>query len=323
MEPNLYILLAALVLDWFAGEPNIIWSRITHPVVLLGKSIGFVEKRFNRSEYTDVQRYKYGAASVSICIIGAVLAGVLLEWLLSAFVVFGAGIEIFIVFVLLAQRSLYDHVQAISTGFETSGLEGARDAVGLIVGRNPQSLDETGIVRAGIESLAENFSDGVVAPAFWYVIFGLPGLLAYKMINTADSMIGYRNDRYEWFGKAAAQIDDLANWLPARLSVLFIALAGWVCRGWRSGVDAFICAVRDSGLHASPNAGWPEGAMAGALGVALGGPRDYGEIKVRQSYINAAGDRKLNIGHISAALKVFSLACYSLWFIVLLLAIVL
>jgi adenosylcobinamide-phosphate synthase len=220
------------------------------------------------------------------------------------------------VFVLLAQRSLHDHVLAVATGFQQGGLEGGRDAVAMIVGRDPAMLDESGIVRASIESLAENFSDGVVAPAFWYCVFGLPGLFAYKMINTADSMIGYRNEKYLWFGRAAAQIDDLANWLPARLSTLILAGGVWSSKGNQSAKKSIAIAFRDAGLHRSPNAGWPEASMAGGMDVALGGPRRYPHETVQQAYINASGRMELSAADIKPALNVFAKTCGVLWALV-------
>jgi adenosylcobinamide-phosphate synthase len=167
-----------------------------------------------------------------------------------------------------------------------------------------------------VESLAENFCDGVIAPAFWYLVFGLPGLITYKMINTADSMIAHKNQQYLHFGRVTAQIDDLANWLPARLSSIIIALGGAIEFGPNRGMDAISVAMRDAGLHRSPNAGWPEAAMAGACRIALGGPRRYGNETVPQAFINATGKRDLGPGDISLAMDVFTYACFSLWVVV-------
>ena len=186
---------------------------------------------------------------------------------------------------LVAARSLYEHVQAVATPLGEGDETGAREAVSRIVGRNPETLDASAMSRAALESLAENASDGVVAPLFWGALFGLPGIAAYKAINTLDSMIGYRNDRYEDFGKAAAIIDDIANWVPARLTGGLIALVA-KARG-----TAFRTMRRDARSHRSPNAGWPEAAMAGALGVRLSGPRMYDGVATDDPWLNGvAGD---------------------------------
>jgi adenosylcobinamide-phosphate synthase len=175
----------------------------------------------------------------------------------------------------------------------------------MIVGRDPETLDHAGVCRAAVESLAENFSDGVVAPALWYAVFGLPGLFAYKMLNTADSMIGHRNVRYADFGRAAAIADDWANWPAARLSAFLVAAGAAVVRGLKSGRRALGVAVTDHGLHRSPNAGWPEAAMAGALCLALAGPRIYGGERVAEPMLNGAGRRGATAGDIEAGLAVY------------------
>lgn len=313
--PNpLFILLIALVLDWYFGEPEVLWSRFTHPIVLFGKAVAYVDKKLNHEQDSSDNQYKKGAVGISILLLIALVSAFLLEGIISFLGFFGFFLELFIVFVLLAQKSLSDHVGAVADGLKTDGLQGGRKAVGMIVGRDPSSLDQSGVSRAAIESLAENFSDGVVAPAFWYAVFGLPGIVVYKMINTADSMIAYRNEKYLWFGRVAAQIDDLANWLPARISAIIIALGA----GMLNGVDAFknamIVALRDSGLHRSPNAGWPEAAMAGGANIALGGPRIYPEETVQQAYLNSSGKRDLGVKDITHAIQIFTLACFSLWF---------
>ena len=179
----------------------------------------------------------------------------------------------------------------------------------MIVGRDPEALDQAGVSRAAIESLAENFSDGIVAPAFWYALLGLPGLLAYKMLNTADSMIGHLNERHRDFGWAAAKLDDAANWPAARLSALLIATGAGLVKGVPAMRRAADMALTDSGLHRSPNAGWPEAAMAGALGLALAGPRQYGGEMVMEASLNAPGRKDADAGDIQAALAVYRRAC--------------
>ncbi|MEM9332176.1 MAG: adenosylcobinamide-phosphate synthase CbiB [Pseudomonadota bacterium] len=312
-ESSLLILLIALILDWVLGEPPALWSRFPHPIVLFGKAVAWADSHLNLSSERDSVRYKKGAVAIALLILIALIVGLFLTWVVAAVPLFGVGIEAFVVFVLLAQRSLFDHVSAVCDGMKERGLIGGQEAVGMIVGRDPKVLDKSGVSRAAIESLAENFSDGVVAPAFWYVIFGLPGILVYKMINTADSMIAYRNEKYLWFGRATAQIDDLANWVPARLSAIILAFGAALHQGLDAAKNALRCAWRDAGLHRSPNAGWPEAAMAGAINIALGGPRQYSEEAVLQPYINASGRERLEAGDIDIALGVFSQACYALW----------
>lgn len=314
MHDPLFILLLALILDWHFGEPVALWSRLPHPIVLFGKAVSFIDKRFNHVKDKPESQYKKGAISISFLLFSALMGAFLLEWLIGFLWVFGFFIELFIVFVLLAQKSLADHVEAVAEGLKDDGLKGGRKAVAMIVGRDPSSLDKQGVSRAAIESLAENFSDGVVAPAFWYAVFGLPGIIVYKMINTADSMIAYRNEKYLWFGRVAAQIDDLANWLPARLSAILIALGAGMLNGVNAFRNAMIVALRDSGLHRSPNAGWPEAAMAGGADIALGGPRIYPEETVQQAYLNSAGKHDLGVKDIKQAIQIFALACFSLWF---------
>lgn len=313
MSDQALILFLALVIDWFVGDPAGLWQRLPHPVALFGRAIGFLENHLNREGDEPAVAGRKGAVVISGLIIGAIVTGLMLDWLISISGLFGGLIEVAIVWVLLAQKSLFDHVDDVASGLRHYGLAGGRRAVAKIVGRDPELLDESGVSRAGIESLAENLCDGVVAPAFWYLVFGLPGLLSYKMINTADSMIAYKDQRYLHFGRATAMIDDLANWLPARFSAILLAMGGLIQFGPAAGKAAIATAMRDSGLHRSPNAGWPEGAMAGACGFALGGPRVYREETVSQAFINGAGRQKLGVNDIVMALNVYSYACYCLW----------
>src|SRR5690606_16048071 len=227
---------------------------------------------------------------VALCILIGLAIENLLPFLGSA----GALIEIIIVAVFLAQKSLADHVKAVANGLREEGIEGGRKAVSMIVGRNPEQLDEGGVSRAAVESLAENASDGIVAPAFWFLVGGLPGLFAYKLINTADSMIGHMNERYRHFGRFAARLDDVANFVPARLTGLLAVLACGLNMGKESGRKAFRVMRADARLHRSPNAGWPEAAFAGGLGLALAGPRRYGTEKVDGPMLNASGKRSAN-----------------------------
>jgi adenosylcobinamide-phosphate synthase len=279
------ILLAALLLDAALGEPRWLWSRLPHPAVLMGRIIGWCDARFN-----DGTRAR-GLMVVAGLVMGAGLLGLgvaalPLGWLWSTL----------IVAMLLAQRSLVAHVRAVADGLRYGPGEGRR-AVAMIVGRDTNALDGPGVARAAIESAAENFSDGVIAPAFWFLIAGLPGILIYKLVNTADSMIGYRTPRHQDFGWAAARLDDVLNWIPARLTAGLIALAFWSER-------ALDVTQQDARLHRSPNAGWPEAAMAGVLDVALAGPRSYhGELR-DFPWVNAGGNRDIGGTEIEAAIAV-------------------
>ena len=208
---------------------------------------------------------------------------------------------------LVAQRSLYEHVAAVAAALGTGGLDGGREAVRHIVGRDPMSLDAHGVARAAIESLAENFSDGVVAPVFWYLLLGLPGLFAYKMANTLDSMIGHRTPRYRAFGWAAARLDDVLNTVPAPLSGVLLAIAAVFAKKCRPG-HALAIMLRDGRKHHSPNAGWPESAMAGALGLALAGPRRYPEGLVADPWLGD-GSARAGVSDIVRGLQLYRLAC--------------
>ncbi|MEN8195192.1 MAG: adenosylcobinamide-phosphate synthase CbiB, partial [Pseudomonadota bacterium] len=238
------------------------------------------------------------------CIAGA--AG----WLIAALVRGIPGgwmIEALVVATLLAQRSLYSHVAAVAQALRLDGLAGGRRAIRHIVSRDPASMDEPGIARAALESLSENFADAVVAPVFWYAVVGLPGILVYKAINTADSMIGYRTDKYRAFGKAAARADAVANWIPARLAGLITALAAAFTGN--NPARALRVMWRDARTHASPNAGWPEAAFAGALGLALGGPRVYPGEGTKEHWIGGEGERRYGPKGIGRGLTLYVWAC--------------
>lgn len=257
------LLLPAMLLDAALGEPKWLWDRLPHPAVLMGRAIAAVETQLNRG----TARRAKGALAMT----GLGLAALALGWAIHA-IPDGGLLEILLTAILLAQKSLVQHVAAVAQALRMSLPEGRR-MVARIVGRDTADMDEPAVARAAIESAAENLSDGVVAPLFWYLIGGLPGLLLYKITNTADSMIGHRTPRYEQFGWAAARFDDLLNLAPARLTALLIALSHWRPDAWRP-------ILRDAPLHRSPNAGWPEAAMAVVLGTALSGPRSYnGEMR--------------------------------------------
>lgn len=309
----LWVLAMALVLDAVIGDPDRIWRRIPHPVALIGKAIAAFERLANRSRFSEGARRAAGTGLALLLVGLSVLLGVAIETSLSA-LPGGAVLVALLACVLIAQNSLAMHVGAVRDAMGI-GLKEARRAVSMIVGRDPECLDEAGVARAAIESCAENFSDGVVAPAFWFAVGGLPGLIAYKAVNTADSMVGHRSDRYRAFGWASARLDDLMNVIPARLSGLLIALTGMVAGG--TPRSALATMLRDAGKHRSPNAGWPEAAMAGALGLALAGPRRYAEEVVDDAFLNADGRREAATGDISRALRVTWAAWAGLLFLVL------
>ncbi|WP_420821281.1 adenosylcobinamide-phosphate synthase CbiB [Pseudooceanicola onchidii] len=276
------MLALALLLDAAFGEPRWLWSRLTHPAVLIGNAIGWADRRFNHGA---ARRLK-GVLLTGALVLGGVALGGVIEAL-------GALPTVLVAAVLLAQRSLADHVRAVARALRLSTTEGRR-SVAMIVGRDTTQMEPPAIARAAIESGAENLSDGVIAPAFWFLIAGLPGMLAYKAVNTADSMIGYRTPRHEAFGWAAARLDDLLNLVPARLTALLLVLASGRGTDWR--------ALRaDARLHRSPNAGWPEAAMARALGIALSGPRSYHGEMQDLPWVNETGRRDAAPGDIDRA----------------------
>lgn len=300
---RLAVLFLGLLIDRLIGDPDWVWRRVSHPVVVFGAMIGFADRQLNDPVETGGVRRRRGIVALAAMIAVVVAAGWLLSDLFGLLGWAGVLLEAVLVSVFLAQKSLFDHVRAVADGLRQGGLEGGRRAVSLIVGRDPEALDRPAICRAAIESLAENFSDGVVAPALWYLIGGLPGLLAYKLVNTADSMIGHLNAKYRDFGWASARFDDVMNWPAARLSAFVFALAAWWTGGRAAGRTAIGAALRDADLHRSPNAGWPEAAVAGALGLALGGPRTYGELVVRAPCLNGAGTRNATVDTVENAVQ--------------------
>jgi adenosylcobinamide-phosphate synthase len=280
------LLALALVLDAVFGEPGWLWRRAPHPAVLFGRGIGWLEGLLNQG----ANRLAKGVVAVGALVIVVWLPA----WLLSQEVFLGV-FEVLGAAVLLAQRSLADHVSAVADALRVSLAEG-RSAVARIVGRDPETLDQAGVARAAIESAAENFSDGVVAPVFWFLVAGLPGIALYKAVNTADSMIGHRSARYAEFGWAAARLDDVLNWVPARLAGFLICVVG----GGRAAVEVM---RRDAYLHKSPSAGWPEAATAASLEIALAGPRVYDGVLTDDPYMNAGARTEAGPVDIEAAVR--------------------
>jgi adenosylcobinamide-phosphate synthase len=276
------MMVVAMVADALLGWPDRLFARIGHPVTWLGRLIAVLDAQLNRSSDTQLQRRIAGAATALIVIILAAAIGCVVQRVIPSGLI-GTALLGILAWPFVAFRSLYDHVAAVRDPLRAGNVEAARKAVSMIVGRDPAMLDEAGIARAAIESLAENASDGIVAPVFWGVLFGLPGIIGYKAVNTLDSMIGHRTDRHEAFGWAAARIDDAANFIPARLTgLLFVLLA----RGRRS--QAMSCMLNDARQHRSINAGWPEAGMAGALAVRLCGPRSYDGDLASEPWLNGS-----------------------------------
>jgi adenosylcobinamide-phosphate synthase len=298
-------LLLAFAFDALVGDPRWLWRRVPHPVVAMGRAIARLEERWLDAAAPPAEQARRGLIA-SLLVIGASTFVALAVQAICQVAPLGWLLLAVAMSTLIAARGLYDHVSAVAAGLQ-QGLEEGRREVAHIVGRDPASLDAHGIARAAIESTAENFADGVVAPVFWGMLFGLPGMAAYKAINTLDSMIGHHSPRYLHFGRFAARLDDCANWLPARLSA-FLILAASVflpkttpSAGWRA-------LWRDARRHNSPNAGWPEAAMAGCLGLKLAGPRRYAGEMVDDAWMGE-GRAAATSTDIRRALRVYDLAC--------------
>ena len=293
------LLVFALLLDAALGEPRWLWDRFPHPAILMGRAVGWVDGRFNRGD----QRRLRGTLAFGGLVLAAGVLGLALQRLPGPFA------EVIVCAMLLAQKSLAQHVQAVANALRLSVADGRR-SVALIVGRDTGQMDSPAIARAAIESAAENLSDGVTAPALWFLIGGLPGLLIYKITNTADSMIGHRTPRHEQFGWAAARFDDLLNLIPARLTALVIALT----HGWVDPAPI----LRDAPKHRSPNAGWPESAMAPVLNVALSGPRSYHGVRKDYPWVWPEGRRDPGADDIDAAAD----ALWRVWVVLLAVAVI-
>lgn len=278
------VLAAGMALDAAFGEPAWLWNRIRHPAVMLGSLVAALTKRLN----ADPHRRLMGAIAVVVLIVIALIIGLVIQTL-------GTVAETLAVAILLAQKSLVQHVTAVANALRLSARDG-RISVAMIVSRDTRDMTPAQVSRAAIESAAENLSDGVIAPAFWFLLGGAPGIVLYKAINTADSMIGYRTPEFEAFGWAAARLDDVLNLIPARLTALLVA-GPTGCGDWR-GI------IRDAGQHKSPNAGWPEAAFSRRLGIALAGPRVYNGTLRQLSWVNETARRDIGSNDIDAAIHV-------------------
>jgi adenosylcobinamide-phosphate synthase len=295
--------LAALLIEVMVGYPDRLFGTIGHPVTWMGRLIGLMDRGLNRPADAPAVRRMAGSIALLVLIGSAAGIAFILECGLLLLPLLGPIVVALLASTLLAQRSLHAHVARVTAALDEGDIAAGREAVSHIVGRDTEALDQAGIARAAIESLAENFSDGVVAPAFWMLVAGLPGAAIYKAINTADSMIGHRTERHEAFGWAAARLDDLVNLPASRLSALLIVVAAAMMEG-ASAANAWRAVRHDAHRHRSPNAGYPEAAIAGALGLMLAGPRSYGGVGVEDAFMGA-GRREANGADVRAALKLY------------------
>ncbi|MCT2577367.1 cobalamin biosynthesis protein [Mesorhizobium sp. M1A.F.Ca.IN.022.07.1.1] len=304
---SILIAFLSLAIERAVGYPDWLFNAIGHPVTWIGRLISFLDRRLNRATDSDELRRRRGVQALLVILLVPAAIGLTLHVLL--WLIFPSGLVIAAILSssLLSQKSLAEHVEDVADALETGGLTLGRIAVSRIVGRDPDKLDRAGVARAAIESLAENFSDGIVAPAIWTGVGGLAGGAAYKAANTADSMIGHRTPKYEAFGRAAARFDDLVNLPASRLTGLLIVLAAFIVKG-ADPRNAWQVMRRDAKKHRSPNAGWPEAAMAGALGLALAGPRTYGGEVVEDAFMGEGGRREAESTDIRQALELYRVA---------------
>lgn len=319
---HLTLAAGALAVEAAIGYPKPLARAIGHPVTWIGALIGWLDRATNRTELGCGARRRNGVLATAALVLGVVGSTALLQSALQLWLprVAAFAALVLLASTLIAQRSLHAHVAAVAAALERGGLDRARRAVAHIVGRNPAYLDAAGVARAAIESLAENFSDAVVAPALWCALFGLPGIALYKAINTADSMLGHRTPRHAAFGWAAARLDDVVNLPASRLSALWLVLAAF-CRRDGDPRAAVGSVRRDATRHRSPNAGWPEAAMAGALGLRLAGPRVYGDTLVEDAWMGE-GRAAATAADVRRALSLYRTACALQWTVFAALAII-
>jgi adenosylcobinamide-phosphate synthase len=303
---RILILIIAFGIEAVLAYPAPLFRAIGHPVSWVGALIAALDSGLNRPDSSFAMRRAAGVATVLLLLAGSIGFGLALEALARVIPYLEFAIPIVVVAMLLAAGNLDQHVRAVAAGIRSEGLAGGRRSISKIVGRDPDALDEAAICRAAIESLAENASDGVTAPALWYLVGGLPGIIAYKAINTADSMIGHMSERHRAFGWAAARLDDLVNLPASRLTwLLFIAAAAFVPGA--SAASAWRAYRRDARRHRSPNAGWPEAAMAGALGLRLAGPRIYSGVMIDDAWMGD-GRAEATAQDVDRALKIYRVA---------------
>ncbi|MFA5898525.1 MAG: adenosylcobinamide-phosphate synthase CbiB [Hyphomicrobium sp.] len=300
--------LIALAVDASVGYPQWIYERIGHPVSWIGRLITWCELRWNGPAFSFTRRRFNGAVALIVVLAVTTTICVALTqaigWLIPQ--PYAVLLLALTASTLIAQRSLDEHVMAVASALEQGGVEAGRHAVGMIVGRDTAALDEAGVSRAAIESLAENYSDGIVAPLFWMLFGGLTGAGLYKAINTADSMIGHKSERYRAFGWASARFDDLVNLPASRLAALFLIVGAGLAPGCNPRA-ALHAVINDARRHRSPNAGWPEAAMAGALGIALAGPRTYHGAVVNDGWMGS-GRHDIGAPDIRRALRLYRIA---------------
>ncbi|MDI2090917.1 adenosylcobinamide-phosphate synthase CbiB [Commensalibacter oyaizuii] len=302
---NLKVIIVAIIIDSLWGDPKTIYKKIPHPIIWIGTLIHKLDHHLNHHNDPSFIQKRNGFFALAIATFIPMIIGTILQKILFKILPKSIAILIcaFITSIFIAKRSLYEHVKAVETPLHTQNIPAARIAVSQIVGRKTDHLDQSGICRAAIESLAENFSDGVIAPIFWGCVGGLPGIIAYKAINTADSMIGHKTAKYLYFGYAAAKTDDYINYPASRLSALWITLAVK-----RNLIKTIKKIKKEAKKHNSPNAGWPEAAMALGLSIQLGGPRQYKEGTVDTDWIGN-GRKILSYQDIKNALRVFQISC--------------
>jgi adenosylcobinamide-phosphate synthase len=294
--------LLALLLEAAVGYPDLLGQAIGHPVTWIGRLIAALDRLMNRDGAREAVRQAAGVIAILIVVI--ITAGTMLAVERALMLLpFGLIATAVLASTLIAQRSLHQHVARVAVALEKGGVPAGRAAVAHIVGRDPAALDAAGVARAAIESLAENFSDGIVAPVFWMILGGLAGGTVYKAINTADSMLGHRTRRHRAFGYAAARLDDLVNFPAARISALLVVAAA-AATGGASASGSWRAVVRDAHRHRSPNAGYPEAAFAGALGLALAGPRVYGGVEIADA-VMGGGRREATAADVRAALALY------------------
>ena len=299
---NIPIVLLALAMDAIIGDPNWLYRKIPHPIAAIGCMMNQLDLFLNRPQVKNPTKKILGVLFIIIALSVAGIIGWGMQTGLKL-MEFGQLLEAILVSIFLAQNSLYRHVRNVAQALVSDGLDAARLSVSHIVGRDPATLDDSGVCRASIESLSENFSDGVIAPVFWYLIAGIPGILMYKTLNTADSMVGHLSPKYRYFGWASARLDDVANFIPARLTALLIFLTALIIpstKGFKSLRSCLTYAKR----HRSTNAGWPEAAMAGALDIRIAGPRVYNGIVVNDPWMGD-GNPNLRTNDINRALKLY------------------